>query len=340
MICFLEWAASILKQRQEEAQQEPEMEFNSRLKILFLTKNFESRMEKSSFYLAEELRKHVVLETWEKDGHIKEILDQVPINPDFILLNDYKYDYCPWVWGFSEIDIPVGAIMHDLKFKVSYRRNFYLKEQIKYIFPHYRDAALRLFPDIVDRFHWLPHHVPLDIYKDWGLDKDIDYLMIGAMFPKLYKERIKMYEVMKDEPGFLSYSHPGYKELESKKENNVIGEEYARVLNRAKMFITCDSSDHFPLMKYFEVLASNTLLLASASNELADLGFVDGETFVAVTSETVREKARYYLSNEKERLAIAKRGYEMVRERHSTERRAQELLEKIVEIVSNESGNT
>lgn len=304
------------------------------LKLLFITRDFENRMEKSSFYLATELEKHAHVMKWEQDGEISTILNQLELKPDFILLNDYKYDYCPFVWGLADSEIPVGAIVHDLKYKTRHRRKFYEKENITHLFTHYRDASLKYFPQFTDRFHWLPHHVPTNLFHDdYGGIKDIDYLMIGAMFPKLYPERIKMYNLMKDEAGFVSHSHPGYTPLEPGDSNGVTGEAYARELNRAKIFITCDSADHFPLMKYFEVLASNTLLLASASQELSELGFVDGETFVAVDATNVKDKAAYYLANEAERLTIARRGYEMVRDRHSTEKRALELLAEINEII-------
>ncbi|KIY20624.1 glycosyltransferase [Mesobacillus subterraneus] len=309
------------------------LETNGKLNILFLTKNFENRMEKSSKYLADELSKYAFLVQYGEDGNIHEILAELGFTPDFILLNDFKYDYCPFVWGFADLDIPVGAIVHDIKYKLKHRKNFYEKENIRYLFTHYRNASYNYLPEFRERFIWTPHHVPTDIFYDYQLEKEIDFLMIGAIFPKLYPERVKMLEIMQREKGFVYFGHPGYKDL-SGKEAVLIGEAYAKQLNKAKIFLTCDSVEHFPLMKYFEALASNTLLLASASDELTELGFVDGETFVSVTSDNVREKALYFLENEQERRAIAQAGFKMVNSRHTTEKRAKELLKKIEEIVT------
>jgi hypothetical protein len=308
-------------------------QFTRKIKILFITNRFENRMEKSSHYLAVELAKHTHLVKWHGDGNIKDILKELSLVPDFILLNDYKYDYCPSIWGLSEIDIPVGAILHDLKYKTKRRNQFYRKENIQHIFTHYRDLSHALFPELTDRLHWLPHHVPLHIFRDYQLPKSINFLMMGMVLPKLYPERINMYEVMKNEPGFVTHSHPGYRELGSNNGSYLIGEDYAKEINKAKMFITCNSADHLPLMKYFEVLACNTLLLANSSKELHDLGFIDGETFVSVDSSNVKEKAYYYLTHPAEREAIAARGYEMVRKRHSTELRVKELIGKINQIL-------
>ena len=87
-------------------------------------------------------------------------------------------------------------------------------------------------------------------------------------------------------------------------------------------------------MKYYETLACNTLVLASASQELTDLGFINGETFVAVDETDFREKSDYYLHHEQERLAIAQKGYEMIQNRHTTKQRAKELLQHIQRIVN------
>ncbi|MGD6843444.1 glycosyltransferase family protein [Bacillus infantis] len=300
-------------------------------RLLYLTRDFTNRMEKSSFYLLEELKKHTEVMVWDQDGSISEIITHIGAKPDFILLNDMKPDYCPRVYGLGSCDIPYGAILHDLHYKKPARKRYIERENIRHIFSIYRDASDTYFPEYKDRIHWFPHHVPLDVFRDYQLEKSINWLMAGARFKHLYPVRAAMHEIMKDEPGFVSYPHPGYGELD--RQNYLVGEKYAMEINRAKMFITCDSNDHFPLMKYYEVLACNTLLLATPSKELEDLGFIDGETFVAVNQENIKEKAYHYLYHEKERLAISQRGYEMVRSRHSTAARAKELLEKIERII-------
>ncbi|MGG5253244.1 glycosyltransferase [Neobacillus sp. SM06] len=304
------------------------------LKILFLTKSFLQRVEKSSYYLELELKRQAQVLALDRDGDISEILQGISFTPDFILINDFKPDYSPRVYGFPKLSMPYGAIMHDLKYKIFERGRFFERENIRHIFTVYREASFKWFPQFADRFIWFPHHVPHEIFKDYKLEKQINWLMTGAMFKHLYPARAKMLEIMRNEPGFVYHPHPGYKNLADASAGVLVGEDYAREINRAKMQITCDSNDHFPVMKYFETTACNTLLLATPSQELVDLGFVDGITFVAVEPTTIYEKAYYYLHHEKERLKIAKQGYEMVRERHSTEIRVSELLDKIQEIIS------
>lgn len=304
------------------------------MNILFITRDFTNRIEKSSQYLFEELRKYVNVETCNQDGHIVEILRTERSKPDFILLNDMKPDYCPHVGGFNEINIPVSAIVHDLKYKPNQRKRFYERENIQYLFTHYREAFISLFPEFIHRMIWFPHHVPTNIFKDYKLTKNIDILMMGAIFPWLYPKRAKFYEQLKDQPNFVYHAHPGYQHIQDFG-RVYAGERYAREINQAKIFVTCDSIEHFPLMKYFEVAACRTLLLATPSKELTDLGFIDGETFVAVDESNLQEKVAYYLSNEEERNKIVTKGYEMVRRRHSTGKRAVDLLQHIRAIIRN-----
>lgn len=143
----------------------------------------------------------------------------------------------------------------------------------------------------------------------------------------------------KEYPRFTYIQHPGY-QLGTYDENEVlVGTAYAREINQAKLFFTCDSVYQYPLMKYFEVLACRTLLLATNSPELEALGFITGVHFVAVTEEDVVDKANYYLENyQTVGRKIAKRGYRMVREQHAVKVRAIQLVEQISRILEEEKG--
>lgn len=245
------------------------------------------------------------------------------------MLNDLHPTYCPIIKNIDRVTIPVGSIVHDMHYKTEYRRQFFKEQKIDFIFPHYRDAFLRWFPEFENQMIWFPHHVPLHIFKDYQLPKTIDYLFIGACAPFVYPLRAKMIERLKNEKGFVMYGHPGYKPINYQSEQYVVGERYAQLINRSKMLFTCNSIYQYPVLKYFETAACNTLLMANGSKELRDLGFIDGKTFVEVNETNVLEKARYYLNNETERLKIASNANQMVRERHSTEKRANELIQFI-----------
>jgi spore maturation protein CgeB len=87
-------------------------------------------------------------------------------------------------------------------------------------------------------------------------------------------------------------------------------------------------------LKYFEIPACGTLLLAPGSQELTDLGFVDGVTFVTVNETNVKAKAEYYLQNDLERERIIQNGMHLIEQRHTTAVRAQEMLQAITNYLS------
>lgn len=296
-----------------------------KINLLFITKDRSQQLERSSFYLENELAKLTNLVVWHGDGYILDIVNQLPIKPDFILLNDYKPEYRPFIRGLKDLTIPHGTIMHDLHYKLS-KRNFLIhQEKTALIFCHYRDAFIKWLPDHISRLVWFPHHVPSNIFHIQPIPKDIPLLMIGATYPHIYPFRHKIAKHYFRDRRFVQRSHPGYGVVKK----GLSGERYAKEISRAHIFLTCDSIHHFPLLKYFEVLACGTLLAASGSQELTDLGFVDGKTFVAINETNFKEKVEYYLQNEALRNQIVKNGLTLIQQRHTTEIRAKEMIHVI-----------
>lgn len=305
-----------------------------KLTILFLTKDQSDQMEKSSYYLGEELRKQCDLLIWNHGGRMIDILSQLPQKPDFILMNDcFAPKLCPLVEGLNEIEIPKGVIFHDISNYIQQRKKFVVQEKIDVIFVHYKDAFKKRYPKLNKRMIWLPHHVNTDLFKNYHLEKTTDLLMMGAMSPRLYPLRAKMLQTLKNIPGFTYYPHPGYGREKDSYPGSLIGKAYAKEINRAKIFLTCHSIYEYPLLKYFEILGCHTLLLAPSSKELTELGFIDGKTFVSVNRNNFKEKAIYYLKHEEERIQITRRGYLMIRNKHSTKQRVTELIQQIQQII-------
>ncbi len=301
-----------------------------KISILFITNDVSLYLEKSTSYLISELKKQCNLMIWDDHGDIHLILSKLTLKPDFILMNDYHPTYGRYITGLEMVNIPIGIIVHDLHYKIGSRKRMMKSVKPSIIFTHYRDAFMKSYPEFQSEMVWFPHHVPEDIFHDYKLIKDTDILMMGSMIPKLYPFRNQMYRHLKQRKGFLYHSHPGYdKEIES----GVVGEVYARELNRAKLFLTCNSIYHYPLLKYVETLACNTLLLAPVTKELEDLGFKNEETFVAIDNSNFSEKVNYYLVNETERRHIAQKGIEMVRARHLTSIRVAEMIKHIHNVI-------
>lgn len=285
--------------------------------------------------MLEELSRHAELFVWHESGNIQDILKQLSATPDFVLINEYGETNSPVITGLTSLTIPYGVYLHDLHYKPNLRKQYLQKDHPKYIFTYYRDRFLEYFPEFADRMIWLPHHVNTDIYKDYQEKKSIDFLLMGSIHSHIYPLRTKILATMKSTKGFVYYPHPGYRNFRQH-EQALVADRYAREINRAKIFFTCDSKFHYPLNKYFEVLACKTLLLAPTSSELEDLGFCPNRHFVPITEHDFRQKAEFYRRHDAIRERIAESGYQMVREKHSTKRRASQFLAIVHQILRRE----
>jgi len=305
------------------------------MKLLVIARDYSHFVSHQFVYqLLLELAKQTELYTWHERGmDISSILECLNLEPDFVLILEYYETNATKISGLSELKVPYAIFMNDLHYDIDLRSELIAGENIKYIFAPYRDAFFQWYPEFKERLIWLPHHINTAIFRDYHLPASIDYLMMGALSEDVYPLRFKIYETMKEYDNFVYHPHPGYRNFSSDEEV-LVRERYARELNRAKIFLTCDSLFHYPVTKYFEVPACNTLLMASTSSEIQDLGFIPGVNFVAINENDFEEKARYYLAHEQERLEIASKGYEMVRGRHSTADRTAELINRLEEIIN------
>ena len=232
---------------------------------------------------------------------------------------------------------PFAVGLHDLHFRYPNRKKYLLKEEVKYIFTYYRDKFLQWYPEFAENMIWIPHHVNTEIYKDYGLPKDIEMLMMGSTLEDFYPLRVSIAKRFADRPEFVHHQHPGYRSVKVDEKNVFVGESYAKELNRAKISLTCDSILHYPLMKYFEITACNSLLLAPYSDELYDLGFIPGVNFVSINEHNFEEKADYYLKHDKEREMIALNGMRMSHKLHATTKRVAEFLQQVEKILGAEN---
>nr|WP_304212927.1 glycosyltransferase [Fredinandcohnia onubensis] len=306
------------------------------INLLFITTDRSQHIDKSPYYLSKELEKITNLTVWHNPGNLQDILSQLSTRPDFILLYDLDKMTAPRISGIKNVNIPFGLMVEDPDKNSGARGKFIMDNNIQYLFPVVRDSFLRKYPTLKDRIYWLPHHAYTEVFKDYQLPKTIDYLLIGKI-DRLYPLRQKILSTMQNEPGFTYYKHPGYRSFSPADEKRrVVGENYAKKINQAKIFFTCDSILKYPIKKYFEVPACRTLLMAPTSEEIEDLGFVPGKNFVDINENDFYEKAKYYLTHEEERQKIADAGYEFIREYHSTKARAEFLVEKVNEIIENQ----
>lgn len=286
------------------------------------------------YFLGVELSKITDLEIWHEPGNIHDILNKIRFVPDFILILNYKSSsqISPPITGLSSLKIPYGIFIRDLH-NLNNLPKYVIDDNVKHIFTCFKDNFRKKFPQLKNMTKWLPNHVNTEIFKDYNHPKDIDMLMMGNTSKKWYPLRNTILKTLSNHPNFIYHSPPKQRIVNDNKKF-FVRERYAREINRAKVFFTCDSITQYVVAKYFEVPACKTLLLAPDSPDLYDLGFRSGENFVAINEHDFVAKAKYYLLNDEERERIAENGYKLVHDRHSSAVRAKELLKMIEEILS------
>lgn len=302
------------------------------MKLLVTTGDFRYHLTPAFHHLLQEVAKLVELTIWYKSGNIQDIIAELAFTPDFVFINEYGETNSPHISGLAGLSIPFAVALHDLHYQISERTQSLINDRVKHVFSIGRDKFVEWYPLFKDRLCWLPHHINAEVFRDYRLEKSIDYLMMGAVHPRVYPLRYKMLETMKGRPGFVYHEHPGYR-LFFQKDGAFVHEKYAQEINRSRLFLTCGSQWNYPLAKYYEALACNTLLLAPPCPELHDIGFSPGVNYVAINEEDFLDKACYYLAHENERLTIARQGFEMVHQHHSTVQRAHEMVALIEEIL-------
>lgn len=312
------------------------------LNLLILDCDYSYMHFKNYDYLWHEIKKLtncvVLTNIHEAQHNLVELVNHCPFKPDFILINEmhnqgWKMKNC------HKIDIPIGFMIHDIEASTfEQERKKFLSENrnIHLIFSIIKHSFLRTYHEFSHKLCWLPHHVNTEIFKDYHFTKNIDALLIGRV-TNYYPLREKVIQKMNDNHSFIYYVHPDQRNYPSTPSNatvsNLVGVPYAQKINQAKMFFTCCSILQYPLLKYFEVLSSRTLLLANSCPELEELGFIPNVHFVEVSERNFYEKYVYYLNNELERNQIATQGYNFIREHHSTQIRAQQLVNYITDFL-------
>lgn len=321
-----------------------------KLKLLVLIRKiWEYAKHRPKMEMVKALENHADVYYWHEDGHIDDILKELKIKPDFIFHYDIAWlnGLAPKIEGLGNTDIATGCFVIDLHWEPDKRIQYFEDNHIDLIFSATKHPFLKVFPQYEKKLRWLPWAINPAIMKDYHLKKEIDALLMGLVYvdsnnrgkhelPKTippkdrYAFRDAVFRKMKDRDNFVFHPHPGHRVKQT--EQLMVNETYAKELNRSKIFFTCGSRSELggvAVLKFFEAPACNTLLLAETNKDIEDLGFVDGDNFVACTVENVMSKVDYYLANEQERKRISENGYQFIHKYHTNDHRAKQLIQKI-----------
>ena len=173
------------------------------------------------------------------------------------------------VGGLRESPIPVAIIFHET---YNWRKTLTLIHEagaslviftylndVKTYQQHFAGVTVPMAQPGVTRpieIVHIPHGAAAEIYKDYGLEKDIDVLVAGNLAADFYPLRARLAnlaqrEIRKRGYAVVTLPHPGF--TIPIREGTAIGAEYARWLNRSKLVISCTSRQRYAFCKLVEI---------------------------------------------------------------------------------------
>ena len=173
---------------------------------------------------------------------------------------------------------------------------------------------------------WIPHSASPDFMVDYNKNPENAIFLSGAVSDH-YPLRQQMMDLFNNEASRIVYHrHPGYHCHYDYENNTNIGRGYAKTINKYRGAFTDSSKYKYVVAKYFEILATGSLLVADStvSNALKEIGLIEEVHYVPVSIEDLKDKIEYVLDeNNHESLdEIRKKGQEQVWEKHKTSDRA------------------
>lgn len=242
-----------------------------------------------------------------------------------------------------------GRVLDPLK-KVSTTINFYPEtmdqwELIKKVASRY-SYFVNYDPYVVEMLkkegYGNVFYVPFsaDLNEDDQWPKQDEYLydisFIGTFDPEFYSERENILREIKD-LGLFVWGNKAWMNtsLRDSYQGRAKTEEIQRIYRNSKIVINIDISNKIPgtgvNLRPFEVTAAGAMLLNHDGRKDIFNLFEDGKEFISFSdADDLRNKVKYYLKNEDERLKIAKAGFERAKKEHSYIKRMGEIIQKCV----------
>ena len=242
---------------------------------------------------------------------IERVLDALPHgwNPDLVLLMDESTE--PMYLGLEGLEVPIAWYTIDAHLHLHWHTSY--AAVFDFVFVAQRDYRLDYVYDVTRQVvTWLPLFCNPDRDRYSPLSKIHDLSFVGGINSKWKPERSRLLAAVKER--IPMYATTG---------------EYVSVFNRSKVVLNeCAAND--VNFRVFEALACGAFLLSErVGNGFEDL-FQDQTHLVMYERDNIDqivELAQYYAYHEQERKAIACEGRQLVLSLHTTNHRAQTILD-------------
>lgn len=194
--------------------------------------------------------------------------------------------------------------------------------------PQYRYVSATC-PTVQSLVH-IPHSAETAIYHDYGVMKDIDVLCAGNMSQQFYPFRnrlknIAYFILRKRGYRVVILKHPGY--TLPARDGTVVGIEFARMLNRAKLVFTCSMRFKYALAKYSEIALCRSLAVGDIPDERQEFF---KQTILNVephmTDDEIVRIVEEYLDDDAKRKSLTDTAYDLTQRSYTMDYYAERFL--------------
>ncbi len=171
-------------------------------------------------------------------------------------------------------------------------------------------------PEIADRTFVLPQAFDEDLFRDYGEEKTVPFIVFGELAPWRRWRAETAAALMKRYPTMIC-PHPGYRASPTVG-MGWVGESYARALNRSQFSICDGSIFNCVLRKHVEIPACGAILISQPIDGLKEYGFVDMENAVIGEGEALLAKIAALITDPSRLLNVARSGQKLAHARHAS----------------------
>lgn len=178
-------------------------------------------------------------------------------------------------------------------------------------------------PEIADRLFVWPNAVDPEVFRDYGLSKNIPILLTGSQ-ARHYPWRNAISRTVTSHFPTMIMPHFGWNG-EAGTARMFHGADYARLINASLFVPACGTICKDIVRKHLEIPASMACLVTERSQAVESFGFADMINCVFADESDIGSKLDHLLTNREELDRITRAGYDLVHERHSLRQRNQVL---------------
>lgn len=240
--------------------------------------------------------------------------------------NEYDIIVCDamFIWMFEnwkDIKTPAAIIIEDQHGKVPKLQIDFALKHNHIIIHRYKFNQFHKELRKSNRTIWSPHSVNINNFKDYGQIKEYGVLQTGAI-GGVYKLRTLVHDKLKGQSYYKRIIRP----VDNSKKQWPVQDEYGKELNKAWLSLCCGATVEYPVMKFFEIPASCSVLYTDYFPELGELGFIPNVNMIQINKNDIRGQVKSLLADREHALReISQSGYLLIQDRHTNEIRAKEL---------------